>query len=135
MISGWIPNYDLLDLDLDTCADNLPSGMRKDLQQAHQLAAEKHDLEFYKQVLKDFQENQVAEMEAKAAAKLAKTASKSKKKAKANTDEENEDVDMVDVGGEDGGEEETSSKPKSSKKRKAGTDADEATSVRLPFRN
>ncbi len=107
--------------------------MRKDLYQAHKLAAEKHDLEYYRQVLLDFEAQRVAEAEAKAAAKAAKEASKSggksKKKTKAGPEtggEATEDVEMVDAEGdlevdEGAGEK----KPKASKKRKAVADAED----------
>jgi hypothetical protein len=113
---------------------NVDAKMRKDLYQAHKLAAEKHDLAYYKQVLLDFQAQREAENEAKAAAKAAKEASKSssksKKKAKAETDaaeEQNEDVEMADAEGDldvDGAEEK---KSKPSKKRKAAADAEDST--------
>jgi hypothetical protein len=111
--------------------------MRKDLYQAHKLAAEKHDLVFFKQLLREFEEAKVAENEAKAAAeeakaaakaaKEAKSANKTKKKAKSTAvaeDEEIEDVDMPDAEGElvvdeEGGEK----KPKSSKRK--AVDAEE----------
>jgi hypothetical protein len=130
--SGWIPNYDLVDLDLEEVG-NVDAKMRKDLYQAHKLAAEKHDLDYYKQVLREFEEQRAAEAEAKAAAKAAKEANKSsgksKKKAKASTEageEENEDVEMADAEGDlevDEGADEK--KPKASKKRKAVADAED----------
>jgi len=107
--------------------------MRKDLYQAHKLAAEKHDLEYYKQVLLDFEAQRAAEAEAKAAAKAAKEANKSsgksKKKTKASTEageEENEDVEMADAEGDlDVDEGADEKKPKASKKRKAAADAED----------
>ncbi|KAM3089243.1 hypothetical protein ACMFMG_000848 [Clarireedia jacksonii] len=75
---GWIPNYDLVDLDFETVGD-VPTNMRKDLYAAHQLAAEKHDLDYFKGVLTDFMEAKQAEEEAKEAALAAKKASKAKK--------------------------------------------------------
>jgi hypothetical protein len=107
--------------------------MRKDLYQAHKLAAEKHDLDYYKQLLREFEEQRAAEAEAKAAAKAAKEANKSsgksKKKTKASAEageEENEDVEMADAEGDlevDEGADEK--KPKASKKRKAIADAED----------
>lgn len=130
--SGWIPNYDLVDLDLDEVG-NIEGKNRKDLVQAHKLAAEKHDLAYFKQVLLDFQTAHEADLEAQAEAKAAKEASKakSKKKSKAAADVEdgdNEDVEMADAGADlevDGGASEK--KPKSSKKRKAVADPEEST--------
>lgn len=98
--SGWIPNYDLLDLDLDTVGD-VPSNMRKDLYAAHQLAAEKNDLDYFKTVLTDFMEQKRADEEAKEAAKAAKKAKKEKKektpKKAAPKSDDNEDTEMMDV--------------------------------------
>ncbi|KAM0314976.1 hypothetical protein ACHAO8_004267 [Botrytis cinerea] len=97
---GWIPNYDLLDLDLDTVGD-VPSNMRKDLYAAHQLAAEKNDLDYFKTVLTDFMEQKRADEEAKEAAKAAKKAKKEKKektpKKAAPKSDDNEDTEMMDV--------------------------------------
>jgi hypothetical protein len=130
--SGWIPNYDLVDLDLEEVG-NVDTKMRKDLYQAHKLAAEKHDLEYYKQVLLDFEAQRAAEAEAKAAAKAAKEANKSsgksKKKTKASAEageEENEDVEMADAEGDlDVDEGADEKKPKVSKKRKAVADVED----------
>lgn len=98
--SGWIPNYDLLDLDLDTVGD-VPNNMRKDLYAAHQLAAEKNDLDYFKSVLTDFMEQKRADEEAKEAAKAAKKAKKEKKektpKKVVPALDDNEDTEMMDV--------------------------------------
>lgn len=97
---GWIPNYDLVELDFDIVADKAPKS-RKDLHAAYQLAAEKHDLAYYKTVLQEFQEQRQAENEAKAAAQAAKKASKGKRKSKAIvSDEGDEDAEMVDAAAE-----------------------------------
>lgn len=102
---GWIPNYDLLDLDFDEVG-NIPANMRKDLAEAHRLASEQHDLDYYKKILKDFQDAREADLAAKAAAKAEKKAKKAaakkeKKPAKPIDDgETDEDVDMADAPGE-----------------------------------
>ncbi|KAF7949868.1 uncharacterized protein EAE97_003377 [Botrytis byssoidea] len=97
---GWIPNYDLLDLDLDTVGD-VPNNMRKDLYAAHQLAAEKNDLDYFKTVLTEFMEQKRADEEAKEAAKAAKKAKKEKKektpKKAAPKSDNNGDTEMMDV--------------------------------------
>lgn len=70
--------------------------MRKDLVLAHQLAQEHHDLEYYKGVLQQFQEELIEKQkaaEAKAAAASTPKASKKKAKAAADEDMEMEDVD------------------------------------------
>jgi len=96
---GWIPNYDLVDLDFETVGD-VPTNMRKDLYAAHQLAAEKHDLDYFKGVLTDFMEAKQAEEEAKEAALAAKKASKAKKEKASKPvsgGEDNEDTEMMDA--------------------------------------
>lgn len=107
--------------------------MKKDLRRAYELAIEQHDLDYYKQELKEFEANQreqeeaeearrqeaeaaAAEKAAKAAAKAQATPAKksTSKKSKAKVDE-NDDVDMPDADEE----EEVPTAKKSSKKRKA----------------
>jgi len=94
--------------------------MSKSLQAAHTLAAENHNLDYFKDVLREFEENRRAAAEAKEASK-AKAAAKKTKKAKDVVDEEEveEDVEMADV------DLEKEEKPKPSKKRKAVTEDDE----------
>ncbi|KAK8049160.1 hypothetical protein PG994_010890 [Apiospora phragmitis] len=116
---SWTRNTDLAELDPETVKDLISAKMRKDLQQAHILAAEQNRLEHYKQLLLDFQEAKLAEEEAKAAkaqAKKEKTEKKSSKKSEATAVDEDEDVEMADAGDDD---EVPVKKPKSSKKRKA----------------
>lgn len=122
--SGWIPNFDLVDLDLDQVGD-VPSTMRKDLYAAHQLAAEKHSLDYFKDILKNFMEARAAEIEAKEAAKAAKKANKAKRKSKTLIDGgDDEDIEMADViESEADGEATGTEKPKKTKKRKADEDA------------
>lgn len=88
-------NKDLIDLDPETVMEQVNAKMRKDLVLAHELAQEHHDLDYYKGVLQQFQEEMIEKnkaAEAKAAA--AATPKASKKKAKATADE---DVDIEDV--------------------------------------
>lgn len=106
LYSGWIPNYDLVDLDFDDVA-TVTTNMRKDLAAARQLAAEKRDLDYFKEILKNFMEAKEAERALKEAAKAEKKAKKAaaskkeKKSAKAVTDDdEDEDVEMADALGE-----------------------------------
>ncbi|KAK8089480.1 hypothetical protein PG997_004441 [Apiospora hydei] len=116
---SWTRNTDLAELDPETVKDLISVKMRKDLQQAHILAAEQNELEHYKQLLLDFQEAKLAEEEAKAAkaqAKKEKTEKKSSKKSEATAVDEDDDVEMADAGEDD---EVPVKKPKSSKKRKA----------------
>lgn len=116
---------DLQDLDFETVG-NVKDNMRKDLQEAHKLAAARHDLDYYKQVLRDYQdaileqeqEKQekaaaaAAEKEAKAAAALKRANSVKAKAEKAKVDEEG-DVEMGEA--DESGE----AADKKAKKRKA----------------
>ena len=106
--SSWIPNTDLVDMDIEAVG-NTTSITRKDLAAAHLLAAEQHDLEFFKEILKNFMEQRAADLEAFEALKAAKKAekaakaekaSKPKRKSKAAHDEDEDaegDIDMADA--------------------------------------
>ncbi|KAJ2967899.1 hypothetical protein NUW58_g10341 [Xylaria curta] len=106
---SWTPNTDLSELDPATVGEMVTAKMRKDLQAAHTLAAEGHDLDYYKNVLREFEEQRIAKAEAKKS--KVKTPKKSNKVV-----EEDGDVDMDDV--EDEAGEPVEKKPKT-KKRKA----------------
>lgn len=135
--SSWIPNTDLVDMDVETVG-NVTSSMRKDLAAAHLLAAEQHDLEFYKEILKNFMEQRAADLEAKEAAKAAKKAEKAakaekpnkqKRKSKAVVDEDEDaegDIEMADAPADLELEdvEADSSEKKNKKKRKASDDVE-----------
>jgi hypothetical protein len=117
--SGWVPNTDMHDLDPEKALSAISDKMRKDLQKAHQLAADNHPLSYYKDLLRQFQEELEEAEEAKRQAAEAKrvaasTPKKSKKAAK-------EDVDMLDVPEDD--DEQPTASSKKSKKRKAEEDA------------
>jgi hypothetical protein len=91
--------------------------MRKDLQAAYELAAEAHEINYYKDMLSKFQDEQVAMEQAADQAKI--VSAKKSKKTKVGTEPgEDEDVDMLDAAGD---ESPTSEKAKS-KKRKADED-------------
>lgn len=135
---GWIPNYDLVDLDFDDVA-TVTTNMRKDLAAARQLAAEKHDLDYFKEILKNFMEAKEAERAAKEAAKAEKKAKKAaaskkeKKSTKAVTDED-EDVEMADAIGEPDSDEAAvdSEAKKTTNKRKAEDAPQRTESVKKP---
>ncbi|KAI9679960.1 MAG: hypothetical protein M1817_004975 [Caeruleum heppii] len=113
---GWIPNTDLGDLDLDTIGEQPEKGKSKKLYRAYQVAAEKHDLDYWKGILKDHQEAVQADVKAR-------SSKKNKRKSKGAV-EEDEDVEMEDAGEEmdfDENDEEPKSK---SKKRKKDVDSD-----------
>jgi hypothetical protein len=95
--------------------------MRKDLAQAHELAEEKRGLEYYKQVLLEFQEAKIADQEAKAA----RARAKKDKSKKVEQPEPEEDVEMPDADAQEG--EESDEKKQKTKKRKAEDDASVST--------
>lgn len=99
--------------------------MRKDLQAARKLAAEKHDLAYFRKVLEDhrvFREEEAARKEAERAEKAEKKAAASKKEkkpAKTVEAEDDEDVDMPDATGDPESEGDVSGGSTKTKKRKA----------------
>ncbi|KAI1143409.1 hypothetical protein F5Y05DRAFT_151993 [Hypoxylon sp. FL0543] len=128
---SWTANTDLSELDPSTVASMITTKMRKDLQNAHLLAAEQNSLEYYKNVLREFEEQRLAKLEAKKA-----KANKNPKKAKAAeaaAPDEDEDVEMADV--DEGDDAEPVEKKPKSKKRKAEEDVNtpqRAESVKKP---
>lgn len=102
----------MTELDSSTVADLITPKMRKDLQAAHLLAAENNDLDYYKNVLREFEEQRLANIEAKAA----KARTPKKKKAEPAADEDG-DVEMAEA--DDDEDAEPSDKKSKSKKRKA----------------
>ncbi|KAF5003043.1 hypothetical protein FDECE_10389 [Fusarium decemcellulare] len=107
---GWVHNASLTSLSPEKARDTIAEKMRKDLKEAFTLASQDNPVEFYKDILKQFQEELIAQEEAKREA--AATPRKSKKgKAKAVEN----DLDMEDV--DDVVQEKTKSK-----KRKADDD-------------
>lgn len=118
--SAWITNTELTPLDPETCKEISEKAKSKNLMAAYELAAENHDLAYFKEMLVDHQRFIEEEEEAKAE-REAKKASKAKRKSvdtSATADNENGGVDEMDVD-EDAGE----TKPKS-KKRKKEADSD-----------
>ncbi|KAJ5156559.1 hypothetical protein N7492_009362 [Penicillium capsulatum] len=101
---AWIPNTQLTPLDPAECKDVSEKNKAKGLYRAYQVAANGHDLKYFKDLLADHQaalQQELEEEEAKEAAKEAakaekaeKTAKKPKRKSKAaDTDVEMEDAD------------------------------------------
>lgn len=109
---GWVANADLVDLEPDKVLDLINSKMRKDLVDAHQLAAQHNSLEHYKGLLQQFAEDQAAHQQALEAKAQATPAKKSRKSKGADVDE---DVEMADAS-------EEPAKEKKTKKRKAEDD-------------
>ena len=125
--SAWIPNTDLTPLDPESCKDVSEKGKNKHLIAAYKVAAENHDLQYFKNLLADHQravQQEAEEREARAAAKAAAKAEKEDKKKKrksVDVAEEAEDVEMGDA------DEEDKKKAKSAKKRKKDAESDVET--------
>ena len=110
-----MPNTDLVSLNPDTVADLKTDKMRRDLQVAHDLAAENQPLSYYKEELL-FQE----ELLEKKRAQVAKAAATPKGKKKKGAPAEDDDLDMLDVADEeDEDARPAGGKKAASKKRKA----------------
>jgi hypothetical protein len=114
-------------LDPESCKDVSEKGKNKHLIAAYKVAAENHDLQYFKGLLADHQravQQEIEEQEALAAAKAAEKAEKAEKKKKrksVDVAEEAEDVEMDDA------DEDDKKKPKSAKKRKKEADSDAET--------
>lgn len=99
--------------------------MKKELRSAHELASEKHDLEYFKGILKDFAEarealaaeKEAAKEAAKAAKAEKKAAGKKKEKSAKTVVEDDEDAEMPDAPVE-ADSEEPATEEKKVKKRK-----------------
>ncbi|KFY08748.1 hypothetical protein V492_05952 [Pseudogymnoascus sp. VKM F-4246] len=117
---AWAPNTDLEPLDTGVIG-SVPQGkLSKALFAAYQLAAENHDLDHFKNVLREFEASRRRDEKAAQDAVKAKASAKKSKKSKDVVQDEDEDVEMADAGAD-----EVEDKPKASKKRKAVADDDE----------
>ncbi|KAI2638183.1 hypothetical protein GGS21DRAFT_458885 [Xylaria nigripes] len=108
---SWTPNTDLTELDPSTVKDMITGKMRKDLQSAHELASQNHDIDYYKNVLREFEEQRLVQLEAKK--------SRPKVQRRTNNSKINDgdgDLEMEDVEDETA---EPAKKKSKAKKRKA----------------
>lgn len=115
--SAWVPNTQLTPLDPADCKDISEKNKAKGLVAAYKVAAEGHDLQYFKNLLADHQaalQQEIDEAEAEENAKAAAKAEKAKK-TKRKSKGVDTDVDMEDA---------DEKKPKSSKKRKNETEAE-----------
>ncbi|KAI9792575.1 MAG: hypothetical protein M1816_002095 [Peltula sp. TS41687] len=129
---AWMVNTDLFDLDLDAIEDQPKKPRKGAIDEAYKIAAEKHSLEWFKEVIKAHneaiaaEEDEGAEAEeeqAKADAEVKRPKAK-KRKSKAAA-EEVQDVDMEDVDQMEFEDQEPEPEKKSkSKKRKKDVDSD-----------
>ncbi|KIX94688.1 uncharacterized protein Z520_09734 [Fonsecaea multimorphosa CBS 102226] len=114
----WIHNTDLTPLTPDECKDVPEKGKGKALLGAYKVAAEGHDLQFFKTMLDEHAAALQAEIDAKEAREAEKVAKAEKKKRKSEAKAEPEDVEMEDA--------DVDVEPKkSSKKRKKEVDEEE----------
>ncbi|KAI0383852.1 hypothetical protein F5Y04DRAFT_22615 [Hypomontagnella monticulosa] len=128
---SWTNNTDLSELDPSTVASMITTKMRKDLQNAHLLAAEQYDLDYYKNVLREFEEQRLAKIEAK----RNKKSKKATKAVETTAADEDEDIEMPDADIEEPEEAEPAEKKPKSKKRKADDETNtpqRADSVKKP---
>ena len=114
--SGWVQNTALSELTAEKAKDTITEKMRKDLKAAFELAAEQHPVEHYQGILKSFQEELLAQEQARAEA--AATPKKSKK-SKTKAADEDEDADMEDA----------DAPPKSAKSKKRKAEEDISVSI------
>ncbi|KAK0118791.1 hypothetical protein ONS95_007671 [Cadophora gregata] len=134
---GWIPNTDLCDLDPEEVG-TVPPKMRKDLAAARTLAAEQHDLEYFKEILKAFMEAREADKRAKEVIKAEKQAKKAagkkekKSAAKAVVEDEDADLEMADAIGEPESDGADVTEPVKTNKRKAEDTPQGSDSVKKP---
>ena len=116
--SAWMPNTQLTKLDPSECADSGNKKLAVKLKEAYGIAAEGHDLDHFKELLRQHDEELRAyeqeqrELEEKKAAEAAekaeKKAEKERRKSKAG--------DEMDVDGE--------GKPTKKRKKEAGSDGE-----------
>lgn len=118
-----MPNTDLTPLDPEACKDFPEKGKSKSLIAAYEIAAEQHDLAYFKEMLADHQRAMQEDAEVRAE-REAKKQKKNKRKSN-DAAEDGEDVDMEEAGDVEE-EEGPDSKPKS-KKRKKGLESEGET--------
>ncbi|KAF2403731.1 hypothetical protein EJ06DRAFT_290840 [Trichodelitschia bisporula] len=115
----WQVNTELSPLDMDTLkeivsTDGHHAKKNRQLAEAYEVAAENHDLEYFKKMLRDHEERTREEREEKLKAEELKLEAKPSKK-KSGKVSSPEDVEMDDVSGD---ADETEAKPKSKKRKK-----------------
>ncbi|OCL02347.1 hypothetical protein AOQ84DRAFT_382766 [Glonium stellatum] len=127
---AWQVNTDLQPLDMDEIkrdvAENNQGKKTKALWEAYKVAADEHDLQWFKDMLVEHEKALVKDMEEKAAEDAKKQSKKDKTRRKSNAvdDEDDAEIEMDDVG-EDG--EAPLKKTKATKKRKKDADSDGET--------
>jgi hypothetical protein len=125
--SAWIPNTDLTPLSVEDVTNFSEKGKAKNLVAAYHVAAEEHDLQYFKDMLAEHMQAMIEDQEAREAKAAEKAAKADKKKKRKSTEAvDDEDVDMDDAENEGGGPK------KGSKKRKKEADSDGETEKVCP---
>jgi phosphopantothenoylcysteine synthetase/decarboxylase len=125
--SAWISNTELTPITAEECKDIMEKGKSKQLIQAYLVAAENHDLSYFKTLLSDHQ-NLLAEEAKLRAEREAKKASKTKRKSNAGADDAEGDLDDMDDDDDKAG-----AKRKSKKRKKSfASDGEEQKVTRYP---
>ncbi|KLJ12292.1 hypothetical protein EMPG_12635 [Blastomyces silverae] len=112
---AWIPNTDLTPLDPESCKDVNEKGKAKALIEAYHVAAENHDLQYFKDMLADHQRALEQDQEEREAREAAKAAKQEKKKRKSMDVADEHEDEAAETGAE---------KRKSTKKRKKDVESD-----------
>lgn len=92
--SGWEKNTNLSELSAEKARDTINDKMRKDLKAAFELAIEQHPVQYYKDILQSFQDELLAQEEAR---REAAATPKKTKKSKSKAVDDDEDSEMLDV--------------------------------------
>jgi hypothetical protein len=133
MYSGWQLNTELMLLDIDDVKGIVERGEQgkksKALWSAYQVAAEGHDLQWFRDLLEEHESQRRAAEEASIAAEEARLAAEEEKKAKKEkkqrSKKDDEDVEMEDA-------EEGAEKKKPTKKRKKEDGETDTPKVHIP---
>lgn len=117
-------------LDIQEIKDEVSKGERGKksilLWNAYEIAAEEHDLDYFKGILKTHEEQLVQELQEKAERDAKKAEKEAKKDAKKNKTDADGDVDME---GADGGSTKKKKAPTKKRKEPAGGEAEEEQKV------
>ena len=119
--SAWMPNTDLTPLDPEQCKNIPEKGKQKQLIAAYKIAAENHDLQYFKNLLAEHQRAVQQEAEEREAAAARKAAQKAEKEARAEKKKKRKSAADIDVEMAEAEEEDKKSK---SKKRKKEVESD-----------
>lgn len=130
--SSWIPNVDLTPLDTDEIKSADKSKKSKQLLKAYEVAGEGHDLDYFKDLLREHEKavaEEKEEQEKRAQEKREKKEKKVKRqsKSKDTVEDGDDDVEMEDGPEEDAEDGATAKPKKATKKRKKEADSEGET--------